>query len=144
MLMITTTTIAAALVRNIYRVQKPTIQGSRLHHCCPFVPKETKWAPLLGIFRSIILVGNRLLLFIYHYSPVIIHSLLFIHYCSPVTIYDTVHSEFCLFKGGLSLKFKSGFLFQRFSFGEFSSWELFFERFPCFTLASTIILQSCN
>ena len=36
-----------------------------------------------------------------HYSPVTIHC-----YCSSVTIHDTVHSEFCLFKGGCPLCFE--------------------------------------
>ena len=42
---------------------------------------------------------NSILLFS-HYSPVTIHC-----YCSSVTVHDTVHSEFCLFKGGCPLWF---------------------------------------
>ena len=37
-------------------------------------------------------------LFTGHYSSVTIHC-----YCSSVTVHDTVHSEFCLFKGGCPL-----------------------------------------
>ena len=40
----------------------------------------------------------QILLFTCHYSSVTIHW-----YCSSVTIHDTVHSEFCLFKGGCPL-----------------------------------------
>ena len=36
-----------------------------------------------------------------HYSPATIHC----HY-SSITIHDTVHSEFCLFKGGCPLCLK--------------------------------------
>ena len=48
----------------------------------------------------------QILLFTCHYSSVTIHW-----YCSSVTIHDTVHSEFCVFKGGCPLCLK-GFLSQ--------------------------------
>ena len=44
------------------------------------------------------------------HSLVTIHLSLFICYCSPDTIHYTVHSEFCLFKGGCPLSLSQVFL----------------------------------
>ena len=84
-----------------------------------FVPKGHQWwslAPTLigyygGFSKSHKIphkIGSKrgeipnftihLSLFTCHYSSVTIHW-----YCSSVTIHDTVHSEFCLFKGGCPL-----------------------------------------
>ena len=61
----------------------------------------TRFLTRLGQKRGEIPIFTIQSLFTCHYSSVTIHC-----YCSSVTVHDTVHSEFCLFKGGYPLYLK--------------------------------------
>ena len=61
-------------------------------------PQSYKIPHKIGSKRGEIPIFTIQSLFTCHYSSVTIHC-----YCSSVTVHDTVHSEFCLFKGGCPL-----------------------------------------